>query len=227
VLGFLRADAPVTRESLVRAACALVRRFEEFHADVGLRHVIADRCAGFVDDGRPARVSSANLEDMSLALTERFGGRRQVVFIDRPGMGFSARERKEGAGILLLPRSVDCGTFLLRRRLSLLFHCNNGRSGCVREGDVDCGSYTCPKGCQMMFSLRWRKAQLLGNGKGRERQWGHVHLVKSVVRAVQRWLSERPLPVQSDRSTEYLNMAASGMVEPVYGPETNGAVVTL
>jgi hypothetical protein len=34
---------------------------------------------------------------MRLALAERFGGRRQVVFVDRPGMGFSARGGKEGA----------------------------------------------------------------------------------------------------------------------------------
>jgi len=41
--------------------------------------------------------ASANLEDMRLALAERFGGRRQLVFVDRPGMGFSARGGKEGA----------------------------------------------------------------------------------------------------------------------------------
>jgi pimeloyl-ACP methyl ester carboxylesterase len=41
--------------------------------------------------------ASANLEDMRLALTERFGGRRQIVFIDRPGVGFSARGGKAGA----------------------------------------------------------------------------------------------------------------------------------
>jgi pimeloyl-ACP methyl ester carboxylesterase len=41
--------------------------------------------------------ASANLEDMHLAFGERFGGRRRVIYVDRPGLGFSARPAKEGA----------------------------------------------------------------------------------------------------------------------------------
>jgi pimeloyl-ACP methyl ester carboxylesterase len=45
--------------------------------------------------------ASANLEDMHVALHralgERFGGRRRVVFVDRPGLGFSARPAGQGA----------------------------------------------------------------------------------------------------------------------------------
>ena len=35
--------------------------------------------------------ASANLEDLHLALAEHFGGRRCVIYVDRPGQGFSAR----------------------------------------------------------------------------------------------------------------------------------------
>jgi pimeloyl-ACP methyl ester carboxylesterase len=41
--------------------------------------------------------ASANLEDLHLALAEHFGGRRRVIYIDRPGQGFSARPGKQGA----------------------------------------------------------------------------------------------------------------------------------
>jgi pimeloyl-ACP methyl ester carboxylesterase len=41
--------------------------------------------------------ASANLEDMYLALGERFGGRRRVIYVDRPGLGFSTRPAREGA----------------------------------------------------------------------------------------------------------------------------------
>jgi pimeloyl-ACP methyl ester carboxylesterase len=41
--------------------------------------------------------ASANLEDMHLALAEQFRGRRPVIFIDRPGLGFSMRDREQGA----------------------------------------------------------------------------------------------------------------------------------
>lgn len=41
--------------------------------------------------------ASANLEDMHLALGERFGGRRRVIYVDRPGLGFSARPGQQGA----------------------------------------------------------------------------------------------------------------------------------
>jgi pimeloyl-ACP methyl ester carboxylesterase len=41
--------------------------------------------------------ASANLEDMRMALNERFGGRRRVIFVDRPGLGFSTRPAKQGA----------------------------------------------------------------------------------------------------------------------------------
>ena len=51
-------QAPVARKSFVGAAGALVRGLEEVHAHVGLRHVIANWCAGFVDDGRSARSAS-------------------------------------------------------------------------------------------------------------------------------------------------------------------------
>ena len=40
--------------------------------------------------------AGANLEDMHLALGEHLAGRR-VIFVDRPGLGFSARRAKEGA----------------------------------------------------------------------------------------------------------------------------------
>lgn len=41
--------------------------------------------------------ASANLEDMHLALGEGFGGRRRVIYVDRPGLGFSARPATQGA----------------------------------------------------------------------------------------------------------------------------------
>jgi pimeloyl-ACP methyl ester carboxylesterase len=41
--------------------------------------------------------ASANLEDMHMALGEGFGGRRRVIFVDRPGLGFSARPARQGA----------------------------------------------------------------------------------------------------------------------------------
>jgi pimeloyl-ACP methyl ester carboxylesterase len=41
--------------------------------------------------------AGANLEDMHLALGEHLGGRRRVIFVDRPGLGFSARRAEEGA----------------------------------------------------------------------------------------------------------------------------------
>jgi pimeloyl-ACP methyl ester carboxylesterase len=41
--------------------------------------------------------ASANLEDMYLALGEHFGGRRRVIYVDRPGQGFSVRPVEEGA----------------------------------------------------------------------------------------------------------------------------------
>jgi pimeloyl-ACP methyl ester carboxylesterase len=41
--------------------------------------------------------AGANLEDMHLALGEHLGGRRRVIFVDRPGQGFSARRAEEGA----------------------------------------------------------------------------------------------------------------------------------
>ena len=40
--------------------------------------------------------AGANLEDMHLALGEHLAGRR-VIFVDRPGLGFSARRAEEGA----------------------------------------------------------------------------------------------------------------------------------
>jgi pimeloyl-ACP methyl ester carboxylesterase len=41
--------------------------------------------------------ASANLEDMHLALAEQLRGRRPVIFVDRPGLGFSVRDREQGA----------------------------------------------------------------------------------------------------------------------------------
>ena len=41
--------------------------------------------------------AGANLEDMHLALAEQLAGRRRVIFVDRPGLGFSARRAEEGA----------------------------------------------------------------------------------------------------------------------------------
>jgi len=40
--------------------------------------------------------AGANLEDMHLALAEHLGGRHRVVFVDRPGLGFSARRTEDG-----------------------------------------------------------------------------------------------------------------------------------
>ena len=41
--------------------------------------------------------ASANLEDVHMALGERLGARRRVIFVDRPGLGFSARPVGQGA----------------------------------------------------------------------------------------------------------------------------------
>ena len=41
--------------------------------------------------------ASANLEDLHLALAEHFGGRRRVIYVDRPGQGFSVRPAGKGA----------------------------------------------------------------------------------------------------------------------------------
>jgi pimeloyl-ACP methyl ester carboxylesterase len=41
--------------------------------------------------------ASANLEDMHMALGERLGAHRRVIFVDRPGLGFSARPAGQGA----------------------------------------------------------------------------------------------------------------------------------
>jgi pimeloyl-ACP methyl ester carboxylesterase len=41
--------------------------------------------------------ASANLEDMHLALAEAFGDRHPVIFVDRAGLGFSTRDREQGA----------------------------------------------------------------------------------------------------------------------------------
>ncbi len=41
--------------------------------------------------------ASANLEDVHMALGERFGARRRVIFVDRPGLGFSTRPTGQGA----------------------------------------------------------------------------------------------------------------------------------
>jgi len=41
--------------------------------------------------------AGSNLEDMHLALGKHFGARRRVIFVDRPGLGFSARRAKDGA----------------------------------------------------------------------------------------------------------------------------------
>ena len=59
-------QAPVARKSFVGAAGALVRGLEEVHAHVGLRHVIANRCAGFVDDGRSASIGELHAIERNL-----------------------------------------------------------------------------------------------------------------------------------------------------------------
>jgi pimeloyl-ACP methyl ester carboxylesterase len=41
--------------------------------------------------------ASANLEDVHMALGERLGARRRVIFVDRPGLGFSTRPAGKGA----------------------------------------------------------------------------------------------------------------------------------
>jgi len=63
------------------------------------QHVI-EMCARDGHDALPVVVlhgAGANLEDMHLALGEHLGGRRRVIFVDRPGLGFSARRRGDGA----------------------------------------------------------------------------------------------------------------------------------
>ncbi len=40
--------------------------------------------------------AGANLEEMNLALGERLAARHRVILVDRPGFGFSARERRDG-----------------------------------------------------------------------------------------------------------------------------------
>ncbi len=65
--------------------------------------------------------AGANLEDMHLALAEHFGARRRVIFVDRPGLGFSARRAKDGAspayqaGVLrdVLDRLADAHAILV------------------------------------------------------------------------------------------------------------------
>jgi pimeloyl-ACP methyl ester carboxylesterase len=41
--------------------------------------------------------AGSNLEDMRLALGERLGAHRRVIFVDRPGLGFSARKAGDGS----------------------------------------------------------------------------------------------------------------------------------
>src|SRR5579872_1214491 len=41
--------------------------------------------------------AGANLADMRVALDGRFSSRHRLVFVDRPGLGYSARRDEEGA----------------------------------------------------------------------------------------------------------------------------------
>jgi pimeloyl-ACP methyl ester carboxylesterase len=85
----------LTREALSRFSIQANRPIAAF-----VKRLRCRRCGSHAHGVSPVVMlhgASANLGDMRLALAERFGGRRQVVFIDRPGMGFSARGGKEGA----------------------------------------------------------------------------------------------------------------------------------
>ncbi len=71
-----------------------------FVAVAGVRQHVVDTGAHGNSHAPPVVMlhgASANLEDMHLALSERFGGRRRVIYVDRPGLGFSARPAREGA----------------------------------------------------------------------------------------------------------------------------------
>jgi pimeloyl-ACP methyl ester carboxylesterase len=62
------------------------------------QHIIETGASG-TGDALPIVVlhgASANLEDVHMALGERFGARR-VIFVDRPGLGFSRRPAGQGA----------------------------------------------------------------------------------------------------------------------------------
>jgi pimeloyl-ACP methyl ester carboxylesterase len=64
------------------------------------QHVIEVGPSGGAGDALPVVVlhgASANLEDVHMALGERLGGRRRVIFVDRPGLGFSTRPAGQGA----------------------------------------------------------------------------------------------------------------------------------
>jgi pimeloyl-ACP methyl ester carboxylesterase len=64
------------------------------------QHVI-DMAASTAAPDAPAVVvlhgAGSNLEDMYLALGERLTSRHRVIFVDRPGLGFSARKAGEGS----------------------------------------------------------------------------------------------------------------------------------
>ncbi len=65
----------------------------------GFRQHVIETGTGAATPGTPPVVvlhgAGSNLEDMRLALGERLGARR-VIFVDRPGLGFSARKAGEG-----------------------------------------------------------------------------------------------------------------------------------
>jgi pimeloyl-ACP methyl ester carboxylesterase len=63
------------------------------------QHIIESGPSGAAD-ALPVVVlhgASANLEDVYMALADRLGSRRRVVFVDRPGLGFSTRPAGQGA----------------------------------------------------------------------------------------------------------------------------------
>jgi pimeloyl-ACP methyl ester carboxylesterase len=59
------------------------------------QHVVDTPAGTGATDALPIVVlhgAGANLEDMRLALAEKLTGRHRVIFVDRPGLGFSARK---------------------------------------------------------------------------------------------------------------------------------------
>lgn len=67
----------------------------------GLPQHVIDMGAADAAPGAPAVVvlhgAGSNLEDMHLALGEQLAARHRVIFVDRPGLGFSARKAGQGS----------------------------------------------------------------------------------------------------------------------------------
>jgi pimeloyl-ACP methyl ester carboxylesterase len=64
------------------------------------QHVFETGASAGASDAPPVVAlhgAGSNLEDMRLALGEALGARHRVIFVDRPGLGFSARKAGEGS----------------------------------------------------------------------------------------------------------------------------------